>query len=139
MSRPVLVWPAAVSARARPKSATLIRPSAVSSTFSGLTSRCTIPDVCAAARPPSTPVMISSATAGGSRPLSCSISLSVRRWFFQRLEQRIERCTREHVHFVEDVDLVARRHRRVAGGGRGFGQRFPPFVSGRWDCDLLFL
>ena len=40
--------------------------------------------------------------------------LGVRRRLFQRLEQRVERRAREHVHFVEDVDLVARRHRRVA-------------------------
>jgi hypothetical protein len=38
----------------------------------------------------------------------------MRRRLFQRLEQRVERCGREHVHFVEDVDLVARRDRRVA-------------------------
>ena len=42
--------------------------------------------------------------------------LGVRRRLFQRLEQRVERRAREHVHFVEDVDLVARRHRRVADG-----------------------
>ena len=40
--------------------------------------------------------------------------LGVRRRLFQRLEQRVERLRREHVHFVEDVDLVARPHRRVA-------------------------
>ena len=33
----------ALAARASPKSATLTRPSSVRSTFSGLTSRCTIP------------------------------------------------------------------------------------------------
>ena len=42
--------------------------------------------------------------------------LGVRRRLFQRLEQRVERRARQHVHFVEDVDLVARRHRRVADG-----------------------
>ena len=42
--------------------------------------------------------------------------LGVRRRLFQRLEQRIEGGARQHVHFVEDVDLVARRHRRVADG-----------------------
>jgi len=37
------------------------------------------------------------------------------RWrLFQRLEQRIERGRRQHVHFVNDVDLVARRYGRVA-------------------------
>ena len=40
--------------------------------------------------------------------------LHVRRRLFQRLQQRVERRAREHVHFVEDIDLVARRHRRIA-------------------------
>ena len=78
MSRPARVCPAADWARARPKSATLTRPSAVTRTFSGLMSRCTIPDACAAASPSSTPVMISSAVAGENRPLSRSTCLSVR-------------------------------------------------------------
>ena len=34
--------------------------------------------------------------------------LGVRRRLFQRLEQRVERGARQHVHFVEDIDLVAR-------------------------------
>ena len=34
--------------------------------------------------------------------------LDVRRRLFQRLEQRVERRRREHVDFVDDVDLVAR-------------------------------
>ena len=40
--------------------------------------------------------------------------LGVRRRLFQRLQQRVERRRRQHVHFVEDVDLVARAHRRIA-------------------------
>ena len=40
----------------------------------------------------------------------------VRRRLFQRLQQRVEGSAREHMHFVEDVDLVARRHRRVTDG-----------------------
>ncbi len=40
--------------------------------------------------------------------------LRVRRRLFQRLQQRVERRGRQHVHFVEDVDLVARVDRRVA-------------------------
>ncbi len=40
----------------------------------------------------------------------------VRRWLFKRLEQRIESGTRKHVHFIEDIDLVACAHRRVANG-----------------------
>ncbi len=42
--------------------------------------------------------------------------LGVRRRFFQRLQQRVEGGGRQHVHFVEDVDLVARRDRRIAHG-----------------------
>ena len=40
--------------------------------------------------------------------------LHMRRRFFQRLEQTIERLLGQHVHFVDDIDLVARRHRGVA-------------------------
>ena len=40
--------------------------------------------------------------------------LGVRRRLLQRLQQRVERRRRQHVNFVEDVDLVARLHRRVA-------------------------
>ena len=39
--------------------------------------------------------------------------LHMRRRFFQRLEQRVERRRRQHVNFVDDVDLVARAHRRI--------------------------
>ena len=42
--------------------------------------------------------------------------LGVRRRLLQRLEQRVECGARQHVHFVEDIDLVARAHRRVADG-----------------------
>ena len=42
--------------------------------------------------------------------------LGVRRRLFQRFEQRIEGGAGQHVHFVEDVDLVAGRDRRVADG-----------------------
>ena len=38
----------------------------------------------------------------------------VRGRLFQRLEQRVERRRRHHVHFVDDVDLEARRHRGIA-------------------------
>jgi hypothetical protein len=40
--------------------------------------------------------------------------LGVRRRLFQRLQQRVERRRRQHVHFVDDVDLVARLDRGVA-------------------------
>ena len=39
--------------------------------------------------------------------------LHMRRGFLQRLEQGVERIAREHVNFVDDVDLVSRRDRRI--------------------------
>ncbi len=75
---PVLVWLLPASRRARPKSATLTSWPAVSSTFSGLTSRCASPAVCAAPRPPSTPSMMSRASRGRRLPRSFSRSRSVR-------------------------------------------------------------
>ena len=35
------------------------------------------------------------------------------RWFLERLEQRIERMGREHVYFIDQVDLEAAGRRRV--------------------------
>ncbi len=40
--------------------------------------------------------------------------LHVRRRFLQRLQQAVEGLVRQHVDLVDDVDLVAGRHRRVA-------------------------
>ncbi len=54
MMVPARVLLTAADARARPKSTTLTRPSSVISTFSGFTSRCTMPAWCAAASPAST-------------------------------------------------------------------------------------
>src|SRR5579863_950499 len=65
-------------ARARPKSTTLTRPSAVIRTFSGFTSRCTIPARCAAASPASTGSMTLSASCQGSQPRSRSSARSAR-------------------------------------------------------------
>ena len=78
MIRPDRVFPAAACALASPKSTTLTRPSAVSSTFSGLTSRCTIPASCAADSPASVGSMTSSASLQGSQPRSRSRLRSVR-------------------------------------------------------------
>ena len=62
---PVAVcWVSALTARARPKSATLIRPSSAISTFSGFTSRWIIPAWCAAASAESTGSTSASALAG---------------------------------------------------------------------------
>jgi len=75
---PVRVWPTSEAARASPKSATLIVLPSPSRTFSGLTSRWMMPARCAAARPESTPLMMSSASRGLSLPRSRSRSRSVR-------------------------------------------------------------
>ena len=40
--------------------------------------------------------------------------LHMRRRLFEGLEKGVERLLREHVHFVDDVDLVAGEDRRVA-------------------------
>ncbi len=40
----------------------------------------------------------------------------MRRRLFQRLQEGVERAPREHVHLVDDIDLVARRDRRIAHG-----------------------
>ena len=42
--------------------------------------------------------------------------LHVRRRLFQRLQQRVEGRGAEHVHLVDDVDLVARRGRPIVNG-----------------------
>ena len=39
--------------------------------------------------------------------------LHVRRRLFERLQQRVERALRQHVHFVDQVDLEAAARRRV--------------------------
>ena len=44
----------------------------------------------------------------------CEDELRMGRRFFERLEQRVEGGARQHVHFVKNIDLVARTHRRVA-------------------------
>ncbi len=46
--------------------------------------------------------------------LSQEQELHVRRRLFQCLQEGVERLLREHVHFVDDVDLVARRDRAIA-------------------------
>ncbi len=78
ISMPVFVWLAPAIVRASPKSATLTEWPDVSSTFSGLTSRCAIPAACAAASPARMPSMMSSASRGLSRPRSFIRSRSVR-------------------------------------------------------------
>ena len=40
--------------------------------------------------------------------------LDVLRRLFERLQQAVEGLLREHVHFVDDVDLGARRDRAIA-------------------------
>ncbi|MNI28405.1 hypothetical protein D3C73_821810 [compost metagenome] len=40
--------------------------------------------------------------------------LHMLRWLFERLQQPVEGLRREHVHFVDNIDLVARRNRAIA-------------------------
>ncbi len=42
------------------------------------------------------------------------MNLTFGRRFFERLQQCVEGVLRQHMHFVDDVDLVARRYRPVA-------------------------
>jgi hypothetical protein len=67
----------AATARASPKSTTLTVPSVETSTFSGLTSRCTRPARCAAASAASTGSSTETASSGRSRPRRRSTSRSV--------------------------------------------------------------
>jgi hypothetical protein len=54
--------------------------------------------------------------------------LHVRRWLLERLQERIERMLREHVHFVDDEDLEAARMGRCATvpSGRAVDLRATP-------------
>ena len=67
---PVVVEVTSVTARASPKSASLMRSSPSISTFSGLMSRCTMPVRCAGVRASSTDSVTRSASPSGSEPSS---------------------------------------------------------------------
>ncbi|GAA3146795.1 hypothetical protein GCM10020001_082630 [Nonomuraea salmonea] len=69
-SPPVAVSPASASMEAMPKSVSTTRPSSASSTFSGLTSRCSTPVAWAARSASSTRPPITAACAGRSGPSS---------------------------------------------------------------------
>ena len=63
--------------------------------------------------------------------------LEVRRRLFERLQHRVEGVVREHVHFVDHVDLEARGRGRV---GRAFEQRghfINAAVRGRVHLDVI--
>ncbi len=51
--------------------------------------------------------------------------------FFQRFQQRVERRGRQHVHLVDDIDLVARRGRPIVHGINDFTDIPHPGVRGR--------
>ena len=75
---PVAVcWVSALTARARPKSATLIRPSSAMSTFSGFTSRWISPLRCADASAESTGSRIANAFSGDIGASLAMVSRSV--------------------------------------------------------------
>ena len=54
---------------------------------------------------------------------------------FERLEQRIERRRREHVDFVDDVDLELRRGGRVLAGLAQLAHLFHAVVAGAVDLE----
>ena len=75
---PVCVSAGSPSTAAIPKSVSTARPSRVSSTLPGLTSRCTIPAAWALASAPSSIIPVSAARRGGSGPSSASTRSSER-------------------------------------------------------------
>ena len=59
----------------------------------------------------------------------------MRRRLFERLEQRIERLGREHVDFVDDINLVSIARRRIAHGLEDFADFVNPPVGRAVDLD----
>ena len=104
---PACVWRPSAYARARPKSATFTTPSVVTSTFSGLMSRCTMPWRCACSSPRSVWRTTSAAWAG----------------FEFAVDRCRRRAAREPAHVLHDhvVDAVDRAP-VVDGHDVGVGQ-----------------
>ena len=63
--------------------------------------------------------------------------LHVRRRLLQRLQQRIEGMRREHVHFVDEVDLVAAAGRRVLHVVEQLARIIDLGARGRVDLDQI--
>ena len=63
--------------------------------------------------------------------------LHMRRRLFQRLEQRIERVAAEHVDFIDNINLVARRDRRIAHRLDNFAHVVHPGVAGGVHFDHI--
>ena len=61
----------------------------------------------------------------------------VRRWFFQGLQQGVERMVGEHVHFVDQIDLVARMARCVLDVVQQFAGLVDLGARGRIDFDQI--
>ena len=61
--------------------------------------------------------------------------LHVRRRLFQRLEQRVERGGRKHVHFVDEIDLVTAFGRRVTHVVAQLAHVFDAVIARAVDLD----
>ncbi|CAB3652182.1 hypothetical protein LMG26696_02916 [Achromobacter pulmonis] len=59
------------------------------------------------------------------------------RRLFQRLEHRVERVPRQHVHFVDHVDLEAARARRIDGLLQQLGHFLDAAVRGRVQFEVI--
>ena len=63
--------------------------------------------------------------------------LHVRRRLFQRLQQRVERVLRQHVHFVDQIDLEAAARRRVLRVLDQLAHVVDAGVAGRVDLEQV--
>ena len=61
----------------------------------------------------------------------------VRRRFLQRLEQRVERGRRKHVHFVDEIDFVVTLGRGVANVIAQLAHVLDAIVAGSVDLDHI--
>ena len=59
----------------------------------------------------------------------------VSRGLFQSLQQRIESCRSEHVHFIDDVDFLAARGRHVLRVLTNLADGIDPVIGGAVDLD----
>src|SRR4051812_48074365 len=59
----------------------------------------------------------------------------VRRGFFERFQQRIEGGSRQHVHFVDDVDLARAVGRHVLGALANLAYGFNAVIGSAVDLD----
>ena len=67
----------------------------------------------------------------------CKNKFHVRRRFFQRFQERIKRSRGQHVHFVDDINLVARLRWRVAHVVAQFAHLLDAVVAGAVDFQYV--